>query len=175
MYNHAWVKDIHERPSKKETPKSVGHSKTSVTDLTNIDDIYSFILDVVQDTCNRLRKESMKANTITVTLKTSNFKVYSMAQTIDFATNGTNEIFKDCKNIFNKMYKGEPLRLIGISLSNLEPDETTQLNLFETFNEKEQKLDKTVDNILNKFNNSHIITRASLIHHNKDNNDTNID
>ena len=77
--------------------------------------------------------------------------------------------------LVNKMYKGEPLRLIGISLSNLEPDETTQLNLFETFNEKEQKLDKTVDNILNKFSNSHIITRASLIHHNKNNNDTNID
>ena len=65
------------------------------------------------------------------------------------------------------MYKGEPLRLIGVSLSNLELDETTQLNIFENFNEKEHKLDKTVDTILNKFGNNHLITRASLIHSDK--------
>lgn len=167
LYNYAWGKDIDERHQKKETPKSVGHSKTSSYDLTNLEEIYSFILDVVQDTCNRLRKENMKANTITISLKTSNFKVYSSSSTLDFPTNGTSEIYKDCKNIFNKMYKGEPLRLIGVSLSNLELDETTQLNLFENFNEKEHKLDKTVDTILNKFGNNHLITRGSLIHSDK--------
>ena len=65
------------------------------------------------------------------------------------------------------MYKGEPLRLIGISLSNLEEDETTQLNLFETFNEKEHKLDKTVDTILSKFG-GNLVTRGSLINKEKD-------
>ena len=167
LYNYAWGKDIDERHQKHEVPKSVGHSKTSVTDLTNLEDIYSFILDVANDTSNRLRKENMKASTITVTLKTSNFKVYSMAYTLPFATNVTNEIFKDSKNIFDKMYKGEPLRLIGISLSNLELDETTQLNLFESFNEKEHKLDKTVDNLLNQFGGLSV-TRGSLINNKKD-------
>jgi DNA polymerase-4 len=172
LYNYAWGKDIDERHQKHETPKSIGHSKTSPYDLTDLEYIYSFMLDVVQDTSNRLRAENMKANTITVTLKTSNFKIYSMAQTLPFATNGTNEIFNDSKNIFNKMYKGEPLRLIGISLSNLEPDETTQLNIFETFNEKEHKLDKTVDDILKKFGNN-LVTRASLIHNDKTKNNNN--
>lgn len=163
LYNFAWGKDIDEKHEKKETPKSIGHSKTSVTDLTNKDEIYSFLLDITLDTANRLRKENMKAKTITISIKTSNFKVYSSSYTLDFSTDITTEIFNAAKNIFNKMYQNEPIRLLGISLSNLENAEISQLNIFDTSNEKEHKLDKTVDDIINKFHNNHLVTRGSLI------------
>ena len=163
LYNFAWGKDIDEKHERKEIPKSIGHSKTSTYDLTNLEEIYSFLLDITCDTANRLRKENMKAKTITVNVKTDNFKVYSSSHTLDFYTDITIEIFNIAKNIFNKMYKKEPLRLIGISLSNLEAAEINQLNIFDTSNEKEHKLDKTVDNILSKFHDSHIVTRGSLI------------
>lgn len=163
LYNFAWGKDIDEKHEKKETPKSIGHSKTSVTDLTNKNEIYSFLLDITLDTANRLRKENMKAKTITVSIKTSNFKVYSSSYTLDFSTDITTELFNAAKNIFNKMYKNEPIRLLGISLSNLEPAKISQLNIFDTSNEKEHKLDKTVDDIINKFHNSHLVTRGTLI------------
>ena len=163
LYNFAWGKDIDEKHERKENPKSVGHSKTSTYDLTNTEEIYSFLLDITCDTCNRLRKENMKAKTITVNVKTNNFKVYSSSYTLDFPTNITTEIFNSAKKILNNMYKGEPLRLIGISLSNLEKSEIDQLNIFDTSNEKEHKLDKTVDDILNKFHNNHIVTRGSLL------------
>ena len=123
----------------------------------------SFILDITCDTCTRLRKENMKAKTITVNVKTNNFKVYSSSYTLDFSTDITSEIFNASKKVFNKMYKNEPLRLIGISLSNLEKSEINQLNIFDITNEKEHKLDKTVDNILSQFHDKHIITRGSLI------------
>ena len=163
LYNFAWGKDIDERHEKKEIPKSVGHSKTSIHDLTNLEEIYTFLLDITCDTCTRLRKENMKAKTITVNVKTNNFKVYSSSYTLNFATDITTDLFNAAKNIFNKMYKNEPLRLIGISLSNLEEAEISQFNIFDTSNQKEQKLDKTVDDILNKFHDSHIVTRGSLI------------
>lgn len=163
LYNFAWGKDIDEKHERKETPKSVGHSKTSTYDLINLDEIYSFLLDITCDTCNRLRKENMKTKTITVNVKTNNFKVYSSSYTLDFSTDITSEIFNAAKNVFNKMYNKEPLRLIGISLSNLETAEINQLNIFDNINEKEHKLDKTVDDILNKFHDSHIVTRGSLI------------
>lgn len=163
LYNFAWGKDIDEKHERKETPKSVGHSKTSSYDLINLEEIYSFLLDITCDTASRLRKENMKARTITVNVKTNNFKVYSSSYTLDFSTDVTTEIFNASKNIFNKMYKGEPLRLIGISLSNLEESELSQLNIFDKTNEKEHKLDKTVDDILNKFHDNHIVTRGSLL------------
>lgn len=163
LFNYAWGIDFKPTHIKGNTPKSVGHSKTSIKDLTDINDIYCFLLDIVNDTCIRLRKENLKAKTISLTLKTSNFKVYSSSYTLLSATDVTSEIFEISKKILNNMYKKEPLRLIGVSLSSLEEDRNLQLNVFDTFNENNHKVDKAVDNILNKYNNSHIVTRASLL------------
>lgn len=163
LYNFAWGKDIDEKHEKKEIPKSISHSKTSSYDLTDTDEIYNFILDIANDTCIRLRHENMKAKNVSVTLKTNNFDIYSSSSTLDTATDSTNEIFKISKNIFNTMYRKEPIRLIGISLSCLEHGGITQLNMFDCINEKNCKIDKTVDSILEKYNNSGLITRGSLI------------
>ena len=166
LYNFAWGKDLSDKHTKGETLKSVSHSKTSVNDLTDMEDIYNFILNVVNETSIRLRNEKMKTSTISVTLKTSNFKIYSSSKSIPYATDVTCELFKISKNIFNEMYNGEPLRLIGVSFSNLESSISTQLNIFEALDEKNHKVDTTVDNILKKYNNSKIITRASLLNNN---------
>ena len=163
LYNFAWGMDIDEKHEKKEVPKSVSHSKTSSYDLTDLDEIYNFILDIVNDTCIRLRCEKMKTKNVSVTLKTNHFDIYSSSVTLDSSTDSTTEIFKICKRIFNDMYKKEPLRLIGVNLSCLEPACVSQLNLFDTANEKSCKLDKTVDLLLDKFNDSGLITRGSLI------------
>ena len=163
LYNFAWGYDIDEKHQKKETPKSVSHSKTSAYDLTNLNEIYNFILDIVNDTCIRLRKEKLKTKNISVTLKTNNFDIYSSSVTLDTATDSTSSIFNICKNIFNTMYKKEPLRLIGINLSCLESNNCSQLNVFDTLNEKNCKVDKTVDKLLEKFNKNNLITRGSLI------------
>lgn len=163
LYNYAWGMDMDEKHKKFEIPKSVSHSKTSAYDLTNKDEIYNFILDIVNDTCIRLRKENLKTKNISITLKTNSFKVYSSSQTLITSTDVTTEIFKICKNIFNSMYKGEPLRLIGVSLNNLNNDDNSQLNMFESFSTKSHNVDKTVDNLLEKFHDNKIITRGSLI------------
>lgn len=163
LYNFAWGMDIDEKHEKKEVPKSVSHSKTSSYDLTDIDKIYNFILDIVNDTCIRLRHEKMKTKNISLTLKTYNFDVYSSSVTLDSSTDSTTEIFKICKRIFNDMYKKEPLRLIGVNLSCLESHDASQLNLFDTANEKSCKVDKAVDSLLDKFNDNGLITRGSLI------------
>ena len=163
LYNFAWGYDMDEKHEKKDTPKSVSHSKTSVYDLTNLDEIYNFILDIVNDTCIRLRHENMKTKNISVTLKTNDFNTYSSSVTLDVAIDSTSEIFKICKKIFNNMYKHEPLRLIGVNLSCLENSSSTQLNMFDTINEKTCIVDKTVDSLLEKFDNNGLITRGSLI------------
>jgi len=105
----------------------------------------------------------MKTKNISVTLKTSNFNTYSGSVTLDIATDSTSEIFKVCKKVFNDIYKHEPLRLIGVNLSCLENSNSSQLNMFDTLNEKSRKVDKTVDTLLEKFNNDGLITRCSLL------------
>jgi len=163
LYGYAWGLDIDERHEKSETPKSVSHSKTSIYDLTDLGEIYNFILDIVNTTCIRLRHEKMKTKNVSITIKTNNFEVYSSSVTLSVPTDSTSEIFKICKNIFHGMYKKEPIRLIGINLSCLESADSFQLNIFDNENSKNCKVDKTVDSLLDKFQDNNLITRASLL------------
>lgn len=146
--------------SETPAPKSISNSITLERDLTSEQDILQEILLLCDKTATRLRQENMKCKTITITLKTSYFKVYSSSHTISQYTDITKELLKVCKEIFYSMYTHEPLRLVGVGLSNLQNIQENQLSLFDIENTKQSKVDKTVDNILNKYGN---ITRASLI------------
>ena len=85
----------------------------------------------------------------------------------DSATDMTDEIFRNAKKLFTESWKGEPLRLIGVALTNLTDESFEQLSLFEDNEKKERhrKLDATMDEIRQKFGNDKI-TRASIMNSN---------
>ena len=63
-----------------------------------------------------------------------------------------------------RIQTGEPLRLIGVALTNLTDESFEQLSLFEDNEKKERrrKLDAMMDEIRKKFGNDKI-TRASIM------------
>ena len=65
----------------------------------------------------------------------------------------SDEIFRNAKKLFTESWKGEPLRLIGVALTNLTDESFEQLSLFEDNEKKERhrKLDATMDEIRQKF------------------------
>ena len=66
------------------------------------------------------------------------------------------------KKLFSELWdKRTPLRLIGISLTQITAEDNTQLSFFPTENrEKERKLDKAMDAIRSRFG-SETVVRAS--------------
>ena len=95
------------------------------------------------------------------------FKNKSLQTTLPNATDTTDEIYKKAKKLFTESWKGEPLRLIGVALTNLTDESFEQLSLFEDNEKKERnrKLDATMDAIRQKFGNDKI-TRASIMNSN---------
>ena len=144
----------------KQKPKGVGNSTTVSQDITNIEKIEEVLLALTEHTTYRLRKYNMVGSVVSVQLRTSDFKNYSHQRKINFATNSTKEIFKVAKDLVRQLYKNEPIRLIGIRIDNLCDEEEKQISLFEDINiKKQEKLDKVVDNIKDKFG-YEMITRA---------------
>ena len=144
----------------KQKPKGVGNSTTVSQDITNIEKIEEVLLALTEHTTYRLRKYNMVGSVVSVQLRTSDFKNYSHQRKLNFATNSTKEIFKVAKDLVRQLYKNEPIRLIGIRIDNLCDEEEKQISLFEDINiKKQEKLDKVVDNIKDKFG-YEIITRA---------------
>ena len=109
----------------------------------------------------------MLCGVVVVSIKSSTFTSYSHQKTLLTATDSTDEIYKNAKKLFIESWKGDPLRLIGVALTNLTDESFEQMSLFEDNEQKERhrKLDATMDAIRQKFGNDKI-TRASIMNSN---------
>lgn len=57
-------------------------------------------------------------------------------------TNSTKIIYEEAKQLLKELYKGIPIRLIGIRVGGLSHKNEVQLSIFDTkTNEKQEKLD----------------------------------
>ncbi len=152
--------DLSEVNSEPEEPKCIGNSVTMPKDLSNIEKIEEVLLALTEQTTYRLRKHNLLTSTIGVQIRTNEFKNYSHQKTLLTPTDSTKIIYETAKEVLKELYKGQPIRLIGIKLDKLTSPITQQISLFDTpKNEKQQKLDKTLDSIKEKYG-YNSVTRA---------------
>lgn len=137
----------------EEKPKGIGNSITVPQDLTNINEINKILLNLTEQVTYRLRKENMIANVVNVQIKDSNFRVYSHQRKLDTATSSTKIIYEQAKKLMEELYlKGTRVRLIGIRVDDLLDERDKQISLFDNKqNEKQEKLDETIDKLKEKY------------------------
>ncbi len=137
----------------EEEPKSIGNSVTLPTDISNIEQIQEVVLNLTEQVTYRLRKHNLKANTVNVQLRTKDFRDFSHQKKLEYATSNTKFIYNKAKEILQEMFKkGMYIRLVGVRVDNLINKENEQLSLFSNeSNEKQDRLDKVVDEIKNKY------------------------
>jgi DNA polymerase-4 len=83
--------------------------------------------------------------------------------TLESATNVTNEIYYHVCQLFDQLWNGNPIRLLGVQTSKATQESHRQYSLFEKQNvEKLAKLDTAIDAIRNKYGDSSV-TRGSLL------------
>lgn len=105
-----------------------------------------------------LRREGKVAGCVAVKIRYPNFDTRSKQTTISY-TAADDEIIPVVKKIFNALYKkGEPIRLLGVRLSELTND-AVQTNLFSDA-ERKKKLYKAIDGVKGKFG-KYAVKRAS--------------
>ncbi len=147
----------------QEDPKCIGNSVTLPYDFSDIEKLQEVLLSITEQTTYRLRKRGMYAAVVNVQLKTNEFKVSSHQRKLLTATNSTKVIYEEAKKLLQELYKGIPIRLIGIRVDGLTHKEEVQLSMFDTkSNEKQEKLDAVIDKIKDKYG-YNTITRAGKI------------
>lgn len=162
-----------------EKPKGIGNSVTLPQDIANIEKLNETLLALTEQVAYRLRRQELLANVVNVQIKTSDFKIFSHQRKLDEPTDSTKYIYNEAKRLLETLYRNsanKQIRLIGLRVDNLEEKEQMQMSLFEKQDvdkEKQQKVDKTLDEIKEKFG-YEIITRAGkmkvdkLLRKNKD-------
>lgn len=148
----------------EEKPKGIGNSVTLPRDISSKEEIEKVLLTLAEQVAYRLRKYNMYANVVNVHLRTKDFKDFSHQKKLMSPTSNTKNIYELAKTLLGEMYKKSTfIRLVGLRVDNLIEKDEMQLSLFNDVNDqKQEKLDKVVDELKNKYG-YESITRAGKL------------
>ena len=162
MWEYANGIDSSEVKYLPEKPKCIGNSVTLPKNISDIDKLEEIVLTISEQVAYRLRKEKLFASTVNVQLRTKNFEDTSHQKKLPEVTDTTKQIYMTAKELLHEMYhKGQEIRLVGVRVDNLTDKKDEQISLFnENKNEKQEKLDKVIDQLKNKYG-YNAVTRAT--------------
>ena len=163
LYNASRGLDDDKVEVKTSKNQSISVTETLPYNLTDPDKLKEILFRQTEEITRELRSKKLFTKTVAVIFKNSNFISYSAQATLDKPTNNTKEILKKIYEVFDDNYKEDEIRLIGARLANLTNTKEEQISLFDQDEneEKEDNIQKTIDNINNKFGKS-LIKPASL-------------
>jgi len=99
--------------------KSVGHSMTLDRDLSRADDIRHRLLELAEMVGRRARRYGVAGHTVTITIRYANFHTFSVQETRQHPINRSDEIYAAATAILARLTLDQPVRLLGVRLSNL--------------------------------------------------------
>jgi len=135
--------------------KSIGHEETFSEDIFRVDLAKKELLSLANRVARRMRRQGVEGKTITLKVKYHDFVKITRSVTRHKYTNDSADIYSNICSLLEKTAVGKrPVRLLGISLSNLaDIGSGRQLSLFSQHesNQKRRELNKTLDSVFDKF------------------------
>ena len=130
--------------------KSIGREETFPRDRAGIAALEPELFRLTESVCGTLRSCGSLARTVTVKLRFKDFVTITRAESIE-PTNDDATVFRTAKSLLERNYPSpRPVRLIGVSVSNLTERAEPELSLFPVENKRQDILD-AVDALRNKF------------------------
>jgi len=157
MWNYANGIDYSEVESDYGNPKSISTSQVLPYNYSNVEDIYRELKKLSIDTGKRLRAKKMYAPNVTIWVKFHDFSKISKQITLDNLINSDEDIYNNAVRLFNQLWNidsDKKIRALCVGVSNLTDVYKVQLSIFGEENakiEKNDNLQKTIDNIKEKF------------------------
>ena len=118
---HLLVRGIDEREVQPDrVRKSVGAETTFRQELTSEEDMLAALRTLTDQICERLRRLKTAAMTVTVKMKYHDFVQVTRSKTFEQAQQDAHEVFPTVAYLLHHpIPPARPVRLLGISLSNL--------------------------------------------------------
>jgi len=154
------ARGIDNRPVVTETEtQSISREVTFAQDVSAVDELQRTLLRLTRDVGWRLRRTGLRAGTIKLKLRWSDFTTLSRQVTLESPTTQDQVILQAAEDLLAQAWHGQPVRLIGVGLSNLQSP-ATQLSLWDTGEDKGQDLQQALDALRKRYG-SDVVRRAS--------------
>lgn len=132
--------------------KSISNETTFQKDVTDPEVINSTLLGLSEKVGYRLRSNKYYGKTIFLKVRLSDFTTLRRNSTFSEPVNLSKTIFSEIKFLYDKLkIAGQPIRLLGVGLSQLCGDKEHQLALFDFEDERRRKAEEAVDILKKRF------------------------
>ena len=151
--------------------KSIGAEETFAADLHTIAECERELVRLADRACARLRASALGARTVNVKIRFGNFETRTRARTLPEATDVSTVVLDIARDLLAEFDVGRGIRLLGVSLSQLDPAAATQTVLDLTGDaqtEDRQRTDRraaverAVDEVRDRFG-ARAVTPATLV------------
>ena len=164
LYEYANGRDDSPVRGEREEAKGYSAETTTEEDIVTYEQAFSLLLAQCDVVAARMRKDGKKCSCVSVTYRMLDFRTRSHQKKLGNPTDVTEEIFVQVKNLLDECWQCQPLRLIGVALTDLTSDDFRQMSLFENTenHEKQKKVDGVVDDIRKRFGNGMIVRGSTM-------------
>lgn len=166
LWNFANGRDDSTVETQQAKAKGVGNSTTLPQDVTTGEGAYKVLLELSESVAKRLRAAHSMAESVCTEIKYNNFRSVSHQMLLDSPTASTDTIYRHACLLFDELWDGTAIRLLGVRTTKLVEEGTpVQLSLFDyqaPVSEKQQKLDAALDSIRARYGKD-AIKRGSLL------------
>jgi DNA polymerase-4 len=115
-----WAHGIDERPvGTKRVRKSISQEKTFPEDYSQRSQLVTILRGQGQKVAESLQQKEFLAKTVTVKLRYADFETRTRRRSLTRPTSDPNEIVQVAITLFDDMWDGRPVRLVGVGCGNL--------------------------------------------------------
>jgi DNA polymerase-4 len=146
------------RVDPREPRKSISSERTFFQDLDADGDLERVLLRLCRSVTHSLRKEGLRARTITVKLRDADFKTRSRSRTVAESLETEGATYRIARELLAELrtQRRTPARLLGVGLTNLgSRDDPLQFGFFEEQDRlespRERALGQAVDGLRERF------------------------
>jgi DNA polymerase-4 len=142
-----------------QDPVSIGEEGTFEEDVADAERIHAAIRSHAEAVARRLRRAGLRARSVVLKLKLARrvapgprgHPLLSRRETLPEATDDGAEIERAARAALARASLREPIRLLGVAVTQLEPADTGQLGLFAAPRQRRGRLNRALDELAERF------------------------
>ncbi|HEV8438410.1 MAG TPA: DNA polymerase IV [Methylomirabilota bacterium] len=142
-------------------PKSMGAEETFGADHRDVERLRATLRSQAERVARELRAEGYAGRTVTLKLRFADFATITRSHTAEPTQDGL-KIYREASALLARVPLREPVRLIGLSVSELGPSGAGQLSLLDPDPARRQRLAGALDRLVARFGEG-AIRPASLL------------
>jgi DNA polymerase-4 len=135
--------------------KSVSSETTFERDLGDFHALERILWGLAEEVSARLKKKELAGATVTLKLKTADFKIRTRARSLESPTQLANRIFEAGKSLLERETDGTKFRLLGVGVSAL--DDAAAADPADLVDGRAAKAEHAVDHVRARFGDDAVI------------------